>query len=273
MKKILTSIFLATLALNVSFAEKELINEVSARDSYGKSFTISPKDSSVKITDNVIILAPKREKTEYVISGYFSGQIVNKTKNTVIKLKNAYLEATHGEPAIFGEAKTEISSVNGTTNYIVSRGTSVAKIGAVHCKKNLEIGGSGTIYIKGDVYHAIKADDVKLKGSGIIYAQGTKKGSAINCHSLIVEKDKTFSAYLINSKNGVKADKNISIASGTLHLYDNNIALKTDTVEDTPGESHSITLSGGSIYSRGNTTLYETDRNAFSSKGAKIIEN
>ena len=210
---------------------------------------------------------PKREKTEYVISGYFNGQIVNKTKNTIIKLNNAYLEASHGEPAIFGEVKTEISSVKGSQNYIISHGTIVAKTGAIHCKKNLEVGGSGTIYIKGDVYHAIKADDVKLKGSGILYAQGTKKGSAINCHSLIVEKDKTFSAYLIN------ADNSISIDSGTLHLYDNNIALKTDTVEDTPGESHSITLSGGSIYSRGNTTLYETDRNAFSSKGAKIIEN
>ncbi len=273
MKRIITIAALSTLLASLVCAQKVTIDDVHAKKSYSDKFIISPKDSSVKITDNVIILAPKREKTEYVISGYFSGQIVNKTKNTVIKLKNAYLEATHGEPAIFGEAKTEISSVNGTANYIVSRGTSVAKIGAVHCKKNLEIGGSGTLYIKGDVYHAIKADDIKLKGSGTLYAQGTKKGSAINCHSLLAEKDKNFTAYLINSKNGIKADNSISIASGTLHLYDNNIALKTDTVEDTPGESHSITLSGGSIYSRGNTTFYETDRNAFSSKGAKIIEN
>lgn len=272
MKKILTSIFLAVLALNVSFAEKELIDEVSARDSYGKSFTISPKDSSVKISDSLITLMPKREKTEYVISGYFNGQIVNKTKNTIIKLNNAYLEASHGEPAIFGEVKTEISSVKGSQNYIISHGTSVAKTGAIHCKKNLEIGGSGTICIKGDVYHAIKADDVKLKGSGILYAQGTKKGSAINCHSLIVEKDKTFSAYLINSKNGVKADKNISIDSATFYFYQNAIALKTDTIEDNPDEKHFISLNGATIHLRRNETFYETDKNAFSSKGTKIIE-
>jgi len=273
MKKNITAALLILLTAAFLSAQKITIDEAAAKKSYSEQFVISPKDTSVKITGKVITLTPRREKTEYVISGYFNGQIVNKTKNTVIKLKNAYLENVSGEPAIYGEAKTEISSVSGTTNYIVSKGTNLAKVGAVHCKKNLEIGGSGTLYIKGDVYHAVKADDVKLKGRGTLYAQGTGKGSAINCHLLLAEKDKAFTAYLINSKNGVKADYSISIASGTLHLYDNVVALKTDTVEDNPAEKHSIVLSGGTFYTHGNSALYETDKNAFSSKGAKIVEN
>lgn len=229
MKKILTCLAIALLTVSAVCAEKVTIDAAGAKKSYvAQKLTIEPMDSTVTVKGKTITIAPKTEGKTYTISGYFDGQIVNKTKNTVLKLKGAYLENTSGAAAVYGEAKTEISTSKGTTNYIVSAGKSAEKNAALQSKKNLVLGGSGTLYVRGDVYHGIKADDVKIKGSGTLYAQGTKKGSALNCRSLTVEKDKTFSVYLVNSKNAVKADEAITLASGTFYLYDVENTLKTE---------------------------------------------
>ena len=271
MKKILCLCATVLLAVSAS-AQKITIDAESAKKSYGTAFSVTPKDADIKIEKNTITFTPKKEGTVYQISGYFNGQIVNKTKNTVFKLNNAYIENTSGEAAIFGEAKTEISANEGSKNYLVSGGKTASKSAAVLCKKNLEIGGSGELYVLGSSSHAIKADDVKLKGSGTFYFQGTKDGSAINCENLISEKGKTFTAYFLNSKNGIKADFTISIASGNFFFYDNTTALKTDTKKEDPKSPHSIMLSGGTLTLSGNETFYKTEEKAYKASGAKIVE-
>lgn len=263
----------------------------SARKNYAKKITITPMDG-VTISDGLIVLEPKKEETSYTISGYFNGQIENRTKNTEIKLKNAFIENNSGKPALYAQSKVILSTVKDTINYVVSDyvvsdgvpasnssekvsfGQSPAKSGAVHCKKNLVLGGSGILYVIGGVYHAVKADDVKIKGSGIFYLRGTEKGSCINCHSLAVEKDKSFKAYFLASKNGIKADSTISIASGNFYFYDNGTAMKTDTVDENSdensdknrNENHGITIYDGKFVLRGNDALYETDKNEFKSR-------
>lgn len=255
------------------FAQKPDFSPESVKNSFGSEISVSPMDSSVKITKDTITLSPKKEGVEYKISGYFKGQLVNKTKNTVVKLSNVYIENPSGEAAIYGEAKTEISAAGETTNYIISSGSSSEKTAALQCKKNIEIGGSGTLYVTGDVYHAVKGDDVKIKGSGNFYFKGTKEGSGINCENLIVEKDKSFKAYFLDSKNGIKADFTIAIESGNFFFYDNATCLKTDTKKDDPKSPHSITLFGGTFTAKGNSSFYKTEEKAYKTRGAKIIEN
>ena len=272
MKKIALFAALGALALCLTHAQSVTIDAAGARASYGSKITVTPQDKTVTVTKDKIVFAPKKEGVEYTISGYFNGQIVNKTKNTVLKLKGAYLENTAGEAAVYGEAKTEISTAKDTVNYIVSSGTNASKVAALHGKKNLELGGSGTLYVAGGVYHGVKGDDVKLKGSGTFYLQGSSKGSALNCRSLVVEKDKAFTAYLVNSKNGVKADNTISVASGTFCLYNLGTAFKTDTKSEAPTAPHGITLSGGTYRTAGVATLYDTENGAYRAKGAKFVE-
>ncbi len=254
------------------FAQNISVDAENARKSFSDTVTLTPKDHSVTISKGKIILAPKKEGSVYTVSGYFNGQIVNKTKNTVIKLNNAFIENSSGGTAIYGEAKTEVSSVNGTVNYVVSSGKSPDKTAALYCKKNVEIGGGGTIHFVGNVCHAVKGDDVKLKGSGVLYFQGTNEGSGINCENLIVEKEKSFKAYFLNSKNGIKADCTIDVSSGNFFFTGNKTALKTDTKKDDPKSQHSITLSGGTISLSANETFYKTEQNAYKAKGAKIIQ-
>jgi hypothetical protein len=255
------------------FAQKVVIRPEAAKSKYTGSIKIEPMDGGVKIEKNKITFAPKKEGKTYLISGYFNGQLINKTKNTVLKLNNAFLENQNGQSTIYGEAKIELSSTEGSVNYIVISGSNEKKVAAVHSKKNLELGGSGTVYVKGDTYHAVKGDDVKLKGSGTWYLQSTKEGSGINCKNFIVEKDKSFNAWIIESKNAIKADFTIKIESGNFFMFNNATALKTDTKKDDPKSPHFILLNGGKFTVSGFSTLYKTEKDAFKNKGAKIIES
>ena len=190
-----------------------------AKTSYSRDtgdFSIEPMDKSVKITKKAVILSPEEEGVVYTISGYFKGQLINRTKNTVIKLNNAFIENNSGSPAIYGEAKTEISTVAGTKNFLLSTGRSEDKTAAIQGRKNLVLGGSGNLYVKGTVYHGIKGDDLKIKGSGKYFVQGSKKGAGIKCDSFLVEEGKNFTACFFDSKNGIKADNTIKISSGNL---------------------------------------------------------
>jgi len=220
---------------------------------------------------------------EVSIKGHFKGQIVNQVKGLVITLNNAYLE-NEDAAVIVCEAKTEISAKKETTNYIVSTKKTETeepnKIGAVYSKdKNIKLGGSGTCIIVGNIYHGIKADKVEFKGSGKYYLQGTKKGSAVNCDNFEIEPadpedPKTVSVYMCNAKNGIKADKSISIKNGKLYFYGHETALKTNTAAEGQEKSTTITLSDCSISTKDVDALYETDTCSKSTtvKEVKITE-
>ena len=272
--KINTLLVLGFLVCGMCFAQTKITLDVdSAKEGYVKAgkLTVTPNDNSVSYSDGKITIEAAFEGAEYSVSGYFEGQVVLLTKNTVLKLAGAYIENNEGEPAVLCEAKAEVSSVENTVNYLVSRGTSSEKVAALHGRKNLVIGGSGTTYCLGNIYHGIKGDDVKIKGSGTLYSQGNEKGSALNCRSLTVEQGKTFKAYFINSKNAIKADNTITINSGEFYLYNNETAFKTALLKDSPKEKHGVILYGGTFHLSGNTNLHSTEKKAYLVRGAKII--
>jgi len=239
-------------------AQRLEIDAESVKALFNKKISIEPMDD-VKISGNKITLSPHSEGTTYTISGYFDGQITVNTKNTILKLKDAYLENSSGKEAVIAKAKTEISTGKDSTNYIVSRGRGFSKKAALEAKRTLVFGGSGTLFVKGSVCHAVEAEDVKIKGSGVFYFEGTKRGSALTCQSLEVEKDKNFSAFFLNSKNGIKADQSILINSGNFHVYSNKFAFKTDTKDNAPKKTHSIKLLGGFFDLAENESDFLTD--------------
>lgn len=214
--------------------------------------------------DGKIVLTPAakadEDSFEYEFSGYFNEQIVASVKGTVIKLNGAYLESTDGTTVITVEKTSEIKSEEGTVNYVVSNGSEGAKSAAIQSeKKNVKIGGKGTLFVVGNVCHGIKADDVEFKGSGFYWIQGTENGSAVNCNTFTVDAERSFKAYIINSKNGIKADNTITCASGSFVIANNTVGLKTDTNEDDPLKPHGITLSGGTYIFVNNTERFVTE--------------
>ncbi len=228
------------------------------------------KENTITISEDgkTITLAPEEGELKYTITGDFEGQIINKTKGTVIVLNNANLKNTEGKAVIYGELKTEIKFEKDTTNTITVTGAADATYGkaAFLCEKAIEIGGSGTGTISCENGHGVKGDEIELKGSGN-YVFGPAKDSAINCNDFEVKADKTFTATLKDAKNGIKADNTISIASGTFKFENiKKVALKTDTTaDDSEGETkeHKITLEGGSFSFNKCGTKYSTEKNGF----------
>ena len=275
MKKLyplLLCVFLLSIVSCAKIQEGRInLNPEEKKSNYSSEITISPMDF-VTIKSDKIIIAPEKEDETYTISGYFNGQILCTTKNTIIKLNNAYLENKSGLAALRCESKAEVSLVKDSENYLVSSGRAYTRSAALQGKRGLVIGGSGKLYVKGNLCHAFEAEDVKLKGTGTYYFQGTKKGSAISCETFAVEKDKTFTAYILNSKNGIKADRTISIASGNFYIYDNGTMMKTETKADSEKHAHFITLSGGTFHTAGNRVDFVTENGALNYKDAEIIE-
>lgn len=246
---------------------------ITPKADYGE-FSIS--GGTYEENSGIITLTSSVEKTEYILSGYFKGQIVNNTKGTILTLKNAYIENTTGQPAIISTKKLEISAKADTQNYIISTGTNIDKIGTVYCydsaeskSKNLELGGKGVCYILG-IYHGVKADEVKAKGSGTYYITGTSKGSAISCNTFLIEEDKTLTLCLGNCKNGIKADDSVSIASGTIWFENILTAIKTDTSADDSTVEHFINLSNCKIFVKNVETNFSTESGALNQTSVDV---
>lgn len=212
-----------------------------------------------------ITFEPAEEKVEYTLSGSFEGQIINKTKNTVFILSGVSLSNTDGLPAVYGELKTEIKAEKETENTISVPGeVSDSKSGALQCDKALEIGGSGKLTVTCENAHGVKASKVELKGSGTFTFDGGSDSSAVNCNEFVVDTEKTFTANFKDSKNGIKADETITIASGIFNFENiSKVALKTDKDKDDPEKSHFIQLDGGTFSFTKCKKIYETETDKF----------
>ena len=273
-----------TDTINITVLEKipeyNITFDYTTPKSNYSTFSITGKSDAATYeeTEGIITLTSTEEKSEYTLTGYFKGQIINNTKGTVLNLNGAYLENTDGTPVIVSTKKLEISAKENTENYIVSTGNASGKPGTIYCydaaedkSKNLELGGKGICYILG-LYHGIKADEVKAKGSGTYYITGTSKGSAINCNTFIIEEEKTVTLVLGNAKNSIKADESISIFSGTLWFENVTTGMKTDTLKDDDTKEYFIDIANCKIYTKDVDTLQATEVDSYTQNNV-IITN
>lgn len=268
MKQIIRLLALCTITVSLFFSCKNPVQDPTPEEQFYangvtsltiEGFTITAlgeTDRIYKSSDNEIILislvdvdklnedGTEPDAPEYNLSGTFNGQIINKTKGSVLNLNNVTLTNIDA-PAIYGEKKVEIKAGKKTNNLISVTGSSDEKIGAITCNKKIELGGSGNITINSSLFHGIKADEVQIKGSGIHEISGTNtEGSAINCNALEVKtSDKIVTVTFKNFRHGIKADKTISIQSGKF-IFDESIVvpMKTDSFEDDGENDHSILI-------------------------------
>ena len=244
---------------------------ITAKEGYADSITIDEEAGT-------ITLAPADEKVEYTITGEFEGQIINKTKGTMIILDNAKLTNANGKAVIYGELKTEIKIKENSTNTIAVTGEADKTYGkaAVLCEKAIEIGGAGTCTISCENGHGVKASKIELKGSGNYTFDGGDDSSGINCNSFTVEQDeekpRTFTAIFKDSKNGIKADETIEIGAGTFEFKNiTGTALKTDKKDKEGAEpaDHFIHLTGGTFsFADDCAAKYETKKDSFTKTDA-----
>ena len=194
----------------------------------------------------------------YTVTGYLKGQILITVVGVELSLNNAYLENDQGKAPIYcnvaydsantAEQKLEVKGK--ATNYIVQYGGTYDKnnkdtAAAIVSDCDLDLGGSGLMYIVGALKHGVKANTVKVKSEGYRYVQGTNDGSAVNCTKFVDKAASASKLYAINTKNAIKADNAIELSSEgtTIYMYDCEVGMKTDKKS---GEEH-ITLGAGVI--------------------------
>lgn len=267
--------FMAAALFLFSCGDKPAAEETPETPAYtitapdGKEGTITISEDGKTIT-----LQPEETDVKYTITGEFEGQIINKTKGTVIILDNAKLTNANGKAAIYGELKTEIKFEKDSTNIIAVTGDADKTYGkaAILCEKAIEIGGAGTCTISCENGHGVKASKIELKGSGNYTFDGGDDSSGINCNSFTVENDsegnpRTFTAIFKDSKNGIKADETIEIECGTFEFKNiTGTALKTDKKDNEGAEpkDHFIHLTGGTFtFADDCAAKYETKKDCF----------
>lgn len=275
MKKIYLNFSAIILCLSIFFVgcPSEVPQTNSTNNSQQNNSELKISGGSYTKTDGKIELTSVDDTTgegvEYTITGTYTGQIVSKVKGTKIKLNGVTL-SNENNPVIYCEKKCEISTVKDTVNKILMTGSSKEKTAAILGEKDIEFGGSGECSVKGDVCHGIKGDKISFKGSGTYIVSATNEGSAINCNQFEIKTEKTVNLTLTNGKNGIKADKNVSIESGTLHITDCATAIKTDTSKDDNPDAapveHFIKINGAKIYLKN-----ISGKNKFSTEGTPQI--
>jgi len=155
MKKILLFLSFSIFCICGVFAQnlKDLLAEKKYKDTYKSEFTINNEKNTQK---NVIRLESSKEKDEFILSGYFNGQIIVNAKKATVELSNAYIENTNGEAAIIFNENGDLKIQKKTKNYIISSGNQNAKVAAIQ-GSNLDIKGEGNLIVKGYICHGLKA--------------------------------------------------------------------------------------------------------------------
>lgn len=176
----------------------------------------------------------------YTLKGYLKGQVLVTVAGVTVYVNGAFLENDQGKAPIYcnvalTEANEKVEIKAKGINYVAQYGGTYNKnnkdtAGAIVSECNVDLGGKGSLYVVGSLKHGVKANKVTIKSEGVRYIQGSADGSAINCDTFVDKAGSNSMLYVINSKNGIKADKSISVTSeGTnINMYDCTVGMKTE---------------------------------------------
>lgn len=252
------------LKLDVSFDEKNLEVDITTpedgdSDEWANNTgeidlnaMISEADG-VKISDNIVKIT---KGGDFTISGTLKdGYIHIDTKDKVkLSLDGASITNTSG-PAIFIENadKAYISAKRGSENYLEdgSEYSDSELDGCIHAKDDLEIQGNGSLTIKGNYKHGIKAgDSLEIQ----------------NC-TLTIDA----------VKDGINVNETLTAKSGTINVTAVEDGISSDSITDLQGADITVKTTypqpeetQNEFWGRENTSTNEqTTEDSVSSKGIK----
>ena len=140
------------------------IDLTSLESEYGA--LVVTTDANISREDDTITIPVSTIKVDVTINGYFHGNIVISNKDNIesykgvnIILNNACLVCDSG-PVInytLDSKNVEITSKNGTSNYIINTGSNDGDDG-VYSKNNVELNGKGVLNLLTDYGHGVKSD-------------------------------------------------------------------------------------------------------------------
>lgn len=212
--------------------------------------------------NNVYTLSVDTTKAEYILTGYFEGQILIKNVNSLssykgvtITLTNACLVSTGDYPAIYytlSSKNVEVKAKVDTSNKILALGTDVA----IYSGNNIEFSGKGNLELAstGAECHAVRADDqIRFYSSPTIRVSSCAH-DAFHGNECIFSEDPD-----------VLADNPFE---GTIYV-DSTISQAFD-FETSSGKGF-INVYSGTVYANNCESVFKTDAALVIGANAKVI--
>lgn len=200
---------------NESTNTVEITSEKSSDDSWKENrVKINLEDlksgSGVEVNGDRLLIT---RGGDYTLSGTFSGNVcVNSDEKVKIRLSDANITSNEN-PCIFFENtdKAYITVSADTKNTLTAKN---CEKGAIYSKDNLEIEGEGTLFIKSDSGHGIKAsDNLTIENSAI---EITAEGDAINVNDTLEISGGSITA--VCKGDGIASESIVKITGGEIDI-------------------------------------------------------
>lgn len=176
--------------------------------------------SGVEINDNQIKIT---KGGDYTISGTLTdGNITVSTKEKVkLRLDGASITSSENPCIYFEQAdKAYITLTDKAENYLCAQS---CETGAIYSKENLEIKGTGKIYIESLTGHGIKASDNLSIESGDITINAASDGIHINDTFNMTDGNLNITA----EGDGIDSESIVDILGGTINIETNATPIET----------------------------------------------
>jgi hypothetical protein len=189
---------------------------------YG-DFTISStvSDSYSKSGDIITFTKPG----EYTLSGSLNGSLhfdSNIGGSVTLYLNNANITSinSHGIYFMSDIGKVEIKAMENTINSITVAADSSKLFSAIESENNIEIGGSGTLNIKGLQRHAVKGSNIEVKGNVTLNIEAIKDG--LHGKQVLISGGNTT---ISNCTDAIQAEVNNNNLKGTIKIEDGTLII------------------------------------------------
>ena len=180
----------------------------------------------------------------YVFAGKYEGQILIETdRDDVVELvlEGLTLHNPNG-PAIFAprSRRVELILADGTTNTISDgRHPNDDTNAVIYIQHDLIISGNGTLNVKGDFHHGIRAQDYLIVRGGIINV--TAVGDALRGRDGVIIENGTFT--LTAGGDGIQSNNNSNPERGFITINGGIFAIKAG--DDGLQAETNLTINGG----------------------------
>lgn len=162
---------------------------------------------------------------EYTLKGTFEGSIVcaaNIVDKVTLYLNGLTLTSTNNH-AIYWQSENgriEIKAVENTKNSITVNTKGSNLYSAIESENNIEIGGSGTLNIKGLQRHAVKGSNIEIKGTVNLTIEAEKDGLH-GKHVLISGGNTTIN----NCTDAIQAELNSNGIKGSIIVEEGSLTI------------------------------------------------
>lgn len=189
---------------------------------YGDFYISSTVENSYSKSGDIITFT---KPGEYTLSGTLTGSLhfaSNIGGSVTLYLNNVNITSSnsHGIYFMSEVGKVEIKTMENTSNSITVTADSTKLFSAIESENNIELGGSGSLVIKGLQRHAVKGSNIEVKGNINLTIEAVKDG--LHGKQVLISGGNTT---IKNCTDAIQAEVNTNNLKGTIKVEDGTLTI------------------------------------------------